>query len=205
MASSAWKSSTGAWREQTAAMPRPLVSKPEAATRAGGAADMEAAMAADAASATVKVARPISGSRDNNSISRGTSETSPCMSSIVLARLLQQQETHSRTRYALYTCRNCGTLWLSAQAGEYAKRYAHDCLRKSYVSKLAVAYERDLGITTDWSDAFRICNLIRRDLVTLYMTFAREVQKKSGVAVKQAPTVLPSHLHTIVSPLRYAI
>ena len=34
------------------------------------------------------------------------------------------------------------------------------------------------------------------------MTFTREEQKKVGVAVKQAPAVLPSHLHTIVSPLR---
>ena len=33
------------------------------------------------------------------------------------------------------------------------------------------------------------------------MTFTREEQKKAGVAVKQAPAVLPSHLHTIVSPL----
>ena len=34
------------------------------------------------------------------------------------------------------------------------------------------------------------------------MTFTREEYKKVGVAVKQAPAVLPSHLHTIASPLR---
>ena len=90
----------------------------------------------------------------------------------------------------------------STQPGECAKRYAHDSLRKNYVSKLTVAYERDLGITTDWSDALRIGNPIRSDLVTQYMTFTREEQKEAGVAVKQAPAVLPSHLHTIVSPLR---
>ena len=81
-------------------------------------------------------------------------------------------------------------------------RYAHDSLRTNYVSKLTVAYERDLGITTDWSDARRIGNPIRSDLVTQYMAFTPEEQKKAGVAVKQAPAVLPSHLHTIVSPLR---
>ena len=102
-------------------------------------------------------------------------------------------------------CTQVGTADLagcSTQPGECAKRYAHDSLRINYVSKLAVAYERDLGITTDWSDALRIGNPIRSDLVTQYMTFTREAQKKAGVAVKQAPAVLPSHLHTIVSPLR---
>ena len=51
-------------------MPWPLASKPGAAGRAGG---VEAKMAADAASATVKVARRINGSRN---ISRGISESS---------------------------------------------------------------------------------------------------------------------------------
>ena len=102
-------------------------------------------------------------------------------------------------------CTQVGTAELSGystQPGECAKRYAHDSLRTNYVSKLAVAYERDLGITTDWSDALRIGNPIRSDLVAQYMTFTREEQKKAGVAVKQAPAVLPSHLNTIVSPLR---
>ena len=67
---------------------------------------------------------------------------------------------------------------------------------------MAVAYERDLGITTDCSNALRIGNPIRSDLVTQYMKFTQEEQKKAGVAVKQAPVVLPSHLHTIVSQLR---
>ena len=101
-------------------------------------------------------------------------------------------------------CTQVGTAELSGcstQPGECAKRYAHDYLRTQYVSKLAVAYERDLGITTDWSGALRIGNPIRSDLVTQYMTFTREEQKEAGVAVKQAPAVLPSHLHTIVSPL----
>ena len=53
-----------------AVMPWPLASKPEAV---GGAGDVEATMAADAASATVKVARRINDSRN---ISRGISESS---------------------------------------------------------------------------------------------------------------------------------
>ena len=79
----------------TAAMPWPLVSKPEAA---GGVEDVEVTIAVDAASATVKVACRISDSRNisrnisessprisrnNSSISRGTSESSPRISSNV--------------------------------------------------------------------------------------------------------------------------
>ena len=67
---SAWRSLTGARTGPTAAMPWPLASKPEAT---GGAGDVDATMAADAASATVKVARRINGSRN---ISRGISESS---------------------------------------------------------------------------------------------------------------------------------
>ena len=102
-------------------------------------------------------------------------------------------------------CTQVGTAELSGcstQSGECAKRYAHDSLRTNHVSKLAVAYERNRGITIDWSNALRISNLNRSDLVTQYMTFTREEQKKAGVAVKQAPAVLPSHLRTIVSQLR---
>ena len=72
----------------------------------------------------------------------------------------------------------------STQPGEYAKRYAYDFLRTNYVSKLTVAYERDLGMTIDWGGALRIGNPIRRDLVTHCMPFTREEQKKAGVAVK---------------------
>ena len=113
----------------------------------------------------------------------------------------------SRRRTVVHAmhCTQVGTAELSGcstQPGEFAKRYAHDSLRTNYVSKLAVADERDLGISTDWSDALRIGNPIRSDQATQYMTFTREEQKKTGVAVKRAPAVLPSHLHTIVSPLR---
>ena len=56
----AWRSSTGAWTGTTAATPWPLASKPEVA---GEARDVEATMAVDVASAMVKVARRINGSR----------------------------------------------------------------------------------------------------------------------------------------------
>ena len=70
MVSFTWRSSTGVRTGPTAATPWPLASKPKAA---GGAGDVEATMAADAASATVKFARRINGSRN---ISRGISESS---------------------------------------------------------------------------------------------------------------------------------
>ena len=59
----------------------------------------------------------------------------------------------------------------STQPGECAKLYAHDSLRTNYVSKLAVAYERDLDITPVWSDALWIGNPIRNYVVIQYMTF----------------------------------
>ena len=37
-------------------------------------------------------------------------------------------------------------------------RYAHDSVRTNYVFKLAMAYERDLGVTHDWNSALRTGN-----------------------------------------------
>ena len=74
-------------------------------------------------------------------------------------------------------CTQVGTAKLSGcstQPGKCAKRYAHNSFRTNYVSNLVVAYERDLFITTAWSDAFRIANPIRSDLVTQHMTLTRE-------------------------------
>ena len=76
-------------------------------------------------------------------------------------------------------------------------RYAHDSLRTNYVSKLAMAYERDLGETHDWNSTLRTGNPVRSDLVTQYMAFIREEQKKAGVEVSQAPAMLHSHLAAI--------
>ena len=79
------------------------------------------------------------------------------------------------------------------------RRYAHDSLRTNYVSKLAMAYERDMGITPDWNSALRTGNPVRSDLVTQYMAFIREEQKKAGVEVSQAPAMLHSHLAAIIA------
>ena len=78
-------------------------------------------------------------------------------------------------------------------------RYAHHSLRTNYVSKLAMAYKRDLGVTHDWNSALRTGNPVRSDLVTTqYMAFIGEEQKKAGVEVSQAPTMLHSHLTAII-------
>ena len=63
---------------------------------------------------------------------------------------------------------------------------AHDSLRINYVSKLAVVYEKDLGMTTVWNEVSRTGNPFKSDLVTKYMAFTREEQKKAGVLVKHA-------------------
>ena len=87
-----WRSSTGARTGPTAAMPWPLASKPEAA---GGAGDVKATMAADAASATVKVARRINGSRN---ISRGISESSSPRSSSNISNRSRNSSTRGISR-----------------------------------------------------------------------------------------------------------
>ena len=78
-------------------------------------------------------------------------------------------------------------------------RYAHDSLRTKYVSKLTMAYERDLGVTHDWNSALRMGNPARSDLVTQYMAFIREEQEKAGVEVSQAHALLHSHLTVIIA------
>ena len=73
-------------------------------------------------------------------------------------------------------------------------QYAHDSLRTNYVSKLAMAYERDLRVTHDWNSTLRTGYPARSDLVTQYMAFVREAQKKA-----QAPALLHSHLAAIIA------
>ena len=62
-----------------------------------------------------------------------------------------------------------------------------------------MAYERDMGTTHDWNSALRTGNPVRSDLVTQYMAFIREEQKKAGVEVAQAPAMLHSHLAAIIA------
>ena len=84
-------------------------------------------------------------------------------------------------------------------------RCAHDSLRTNYVSKLAMAYKRDLGVTHDWNSALRTGNPVRSDLVTQYMAFIREEQKKAGVEVSQAHAMFHSHLTAIIAHMTLRI
>ena len=84
-------------------------------------------------------------------------------------------------------------------------RYAHDSLRTNYVSKFAVAYERDLAVTHDWNGTLRTCNPVRSDLVTQYMAFVREEQNKAGVEVSQVLALLHSHLAVIIAHMTLRI
>ena len=62
-----------------------------------------------------------------------------------------------------------------------------------------MAYERDLGVTDNWNGTLRTDNPVRSNLVTQYMAFVREEQKKAGVEVSQAPALLHSHLAAIIA------
>ena len=84
-------------------------------------------------------------------------------------------------------------------------RYAHDSLRTNYVSKLAMAYERDLGVTHDWNRTLRNGNPVRSDLATQYMAFVREEQKKVGVEVSKEPALLHSHVAAIIAHMTLRI
>ena len=77
----------------------------------------------------------------------------------------------------------------------FTLRYAHDSLRTNYVPKLAMVYELDLGVIHDWNGStLRTGNPVGSDLVTQYMAFIREEQKKAGVEASQAPAMLHNHL-----------
>ena len=76
--------------------------------------------------------------------------------------------------------------------------YAHDSLRTNYVSKLAMAYERDLGMTHDLNGTLRTGNPFRSNLVTQYMAFVRKEQK-ARVEESQVPVLLHSHLTAIIA------
>ena len=62
-----------------------------------------------------------------------------------------------------------------------------------------MTYERDLGATHDWNRTLATDNPVRSGLVTQYMTFVREEQKKAGVEVSRAPALPHSHLAAIIA------
>ena len=107
-----------------------------------------------------------------------------------------------RTAVHARDCEAVGTSELSncsAMDKGFTLRYAHDSLTTNYVFKLAMAYERDLGVTHDWNSTLRTGNPVRSDLVTQYMAFIREGQKKAGVEASQLPAMLHSHLTAIIA------
>lgn len=63
-------------------------------------------------------------------------------------------------------------------------------------------YEKELGTTTVWNEALGNGNPFKSELVSQYMAFTREEQKKAGVLVKQAPALLQSHLSKITALLQ---
>ena len=83
--------------------------------------------------------------------------------------------------------------------------YAHNSLRTNYVSKLAMAYERDLGVIHDLNGMLRTGKPFRSNLVKQYMTFVMEEQKKAGVEVSQLPALLHSHLAAIIAHMTLRI
>ena len=103
-------------------------------------------------------------------------------------------------------CEAVGTASLSACSTPSGKacaiRYAHESLRTNHLSTLAGVFEKELGVTEVWSDAQRTGNPVHSQLVDQYMAFTRREQKQAGVLVKQAPTMLRSHLRAIVFPLQ---
>lgn len=98
-------------------------------------------------------------------------------------------------------CEAVGTADLSAcstKQGECNRRFAYGSMRTNQVSKLAVVFEKELGVASDWNPTLKAGNPVRSDLVGQYMAFKTEQQKRAGVLVKQAPALLSSHLVRIV-------
>ena len=109
-----------------------------------------------------------------------------------------------KTRTAVHArdCEAVGTSELSNCSTTdkgFTLRHAHDSLRTNYAPKLAMVYGRDLGVTHDWNSTQRTGNPVRSDLVTQYMAFIREEQKKAGVEASQAPAILHSHLTATIA------
>lgn len=102
-------------------------------------------------------------------------------------------------------CEAVGTNDLSAcstEKGECNRRYAYESMRTNHVSKLAVVFEKELGVMSDWNPSLKMGNPVRSDLVGQYMAFKTEQQKRAGVLVKQAPALLSSHLVQIVAHMQ---
>ena len=96
----------------------------------------------------------------------------------MLARLLFREETYSGPHQGLRSSRYIRTVKLLHDGRGVCPTIRTRLLRTNYVSKLDMAYERDLGVTHDWNDMLRTGIPVRSDLVTPYMAFVREEQKR---------------------------
>ena len=90
----------------------------------------------------------------------------------------------------------------STGKAECSRRYAFDSLRSNHISKLAMVFEKELGIVTTWSSTLRIGNPVRSELVDQYLAFTTGEQKQAGVLVRQAPAILHGHLEAIIRSMR---
>ena len=68
-----------------------------------------------------------------------------------------------------------------------------------------MANERDLEVAHDLNGTLRTGKPFRSDLVTHYMAFVREEQKKTGVEVSQAPALLHSRLAAIIAHMSHLL
>lgn len=84
----------------------------------------------------------------------------------------------------------------------YALRYAYDSLRSGYYSKLAIAFETEVGMVSNWNAPLRIRNPVRSDGIAQYMAYTKKYQKIAGVLVKEAPVLLRSHLTGLIDHIR---
>ena len=122
----------------------------------------------------------------------------------LLAGLVRGEKTHKQLVHNV-DCDAAGTDILTGACcrakGSCEKRLAHDSLRTKYASKLAVAYERDLGAApAAWCDQRRVGNPVRSEIVTQY----DKAEIRAGVRAKQAPALPRSHLPVAASiaPIR---
>ena len=143
-------------------------------------------------------------------VAGGSAHTVTVQSNDVVALLCWLDSCLEKRRTAVHA-RDCEAEGISELSNcptteeGHALRYAHDSLRTNYVSKLALAYERDLGVTYDWNGTLRVGNPVRSDLVTQYMAFVRKEQRKAGVEVSQALALLYSHVAAIIAHMTLRI
>ena len=77
--------------------------------------------------------------------------------------------------------------------------YAHDSLRMNYVSNLAMAYERDPGVTHDWNGTLEGQPVQKLFSHAIHSLRKGRGEEGAGVEVSQAPALLHSHLAAVIA------